>query len=183
MINNNPNHTDPANIWAPWRMEYLQNITELEKGCFLCDYRDNPQRDADNLVIARGESVFAVLNRFPYTGGHCLIAPYAHLGELADLPVETLTEIMELVRDTQLAMKHAFNPDAFNVGINLGRAAGAGLPDHLHTHIVPRWSGDTNFMPVLGKVSVVPEFLTKTRDRLIESAAELGLARFLKPGE
>ena len=178
-MNNQEKQFESANIWAPWRMEYLQNIEEIQKGCFICNYVENPQSDAENLVIARGKNIIALLNRFPYTGGHCLIAPYKHQATLQEIEPETLNEMMQLTRDLEAVLKDAFNPNGFNVGINVGRAAGAGLPDHLHMHIVPRWSGDTNFMPVFGKVAVVMEFLIKTRERILASAKKLGKTNFL----
>ncbi|MCD4823909.1 MAG: HIT domain-containing protein [Phycisphaerae bacterium] len=166
-----------SNLWAPWRMEYIDSLSDKQAGCFLCENRDDPDRDAEHLVVWRGPETFAILNRFPYTGGHCLVAPYAHVGELADLETAVLTELMEMVRDLQLAITRAIRPEGFNIGINLGHCAGAGLPGHLHMHIVPRWAGDTNFMPVLGDVHVVPEFLSKTRLKILQAAEELSLPK------
>jgi len=114
-----------------------------------------------------------ILNRFPYTGGHVLIAPYEHIPDLAGLPIATMTELMEMTRDIQLVTQHAINPQGFNIGMNLGRCSGAGLPGHLHIHVVPRWDGDTNFMSSLGNVRVIPEFLEKTYDRFRTATEEL----------
>lgn len=164
-----------TNIWAPWRMEYINSLCEPDDNCFLCRYRDESQKDRENLVIWRGRKAFAVINLFPYTGGHCLVAPYEHVGELADLDSQTMTEIMEMLRDLQGALEKGLNAEGFNIGINLGRCAGAGLPEHLHAHIVPRWRGDTNFMPVFGDVRVIPEFLTTTYNRIVTAADELGM--------
>ncbi len=127
------------------------------------------------MVIWRGEKAFAVINLFPYTGGHCLVAPYDHLGQLGDLDSQTMTEIMEMLRDLQAVLEKGLCAEGFNIGINLGRCAGAGLPGHLHAHIVPRWGGDTNFMPVFGEVRVIPEFLETTYNRILKTADELGM--------
>lgn len=164
-----------TNLWAPWRMEYINSLGQPEQGCFLCRDRDEPQNDRENLVLWRGKKALAVLNRFPYTGGHCLVAPYDHVGELGDLDSETMLEIMEILRDLQAALASGLCAEGFNIGINLGRCAGAGLPGHLHAHIVPRWAGDTNFMPVFGEVRTIPEFLATTYDRVVASASQLGL--------
>ncbi|MBS3820333.1 MAG: HIT domain-containing protein [Planctomycetes bacterium] len=164
------------NIWAPWRMEYLDGLgDESTSGCFLCAARDEPARDEANDVLFRGEHCLTMLNRFPYTGGHCLIAPYEHVGSMAALSPEALTEMMELLRDLQAAIRKAIHAEGFNVGFNIGRCAGAGLPDHIHGHLVPRWEGDTNFMQVLGNVRVIPEFLAATRQKLLAAARELSL--------
>ncbi len=165
-----------TNLWAPWRMEYISSLSEPQPGCFLCNYRDEPENDRENLVLWRGQKTFAVINSFPYTGGHCMVAPYEHISELGDLDSQTLTEIMESLRDLQAAISKSLRAEGFNIGINLGRCSGAGLPGHLHAHIVPRWPGDTNFMPVFGEVRVIPEHLTKTYDRIVTAAKELGLA-------
>ncbi len=158
-------------------MEYIRSLADPQEGCFLCRCRDEDDRDAQNLLLWRGRRTLAVLNRFPYTGGHCLVAPYAHAANLSDLPTETLTELMEMLRDLQSAITEAIHPDGFNLGVNLGRCAGAGLPDHLHAHLVPRWSGDTNFMPVLGEVHVIPDFLETIREQILRAGEALGLPR------
>ncbi|MBN1555244.1 MAG: HIT domain-containing protein [Phycisphaerae bacterium] len=163
------------NLWAPWRMEYIRQLPiASDDDCFLCRCRDETDDDA-NLVVWRGKHTIAVLNRFPYTGGHCLVAPYEHVPDLTDLPTETLTEMMEMLRDLQRTLSEALHPNGFNVGINLGRCAGAGLPGHIHAHIVPRWEGDTNFMPVFGKVHVVPEFLETILKNIRQASDTLGL--------
>lgn len=166
---------DRDGIWAPWRMVYLEALAGEKCDCFFCKYRDEPENDSRNLVIWRGKNAFLVLNRFPYTGGHCMVVPFEHIGRLDGLGDDTLAEIMLMLRDAQSVIRHAVKPHGFNVGMNLGRCAGAGVPDHLHAHIVPRWDGDTNFMPVLGQTHVIPEFLSRTRQRFIASAMELGL--------
>ncbi len=165
------------NLWAPWRMEYIRSLAEQEKktGCFLCHYSDHPEEDGTNLVIWRGKSAFVCMNRFPYTTGHLLVAHAGHKGSLADLTPEELTEMTGMLRDGTGLLAKTVHAEGFNVGYNIGLCAGAGLPGHLHAHIVPRWNGDTNFMPVLGDVRVVPEALHKLRDQLVSTAIEMGL--------
>lgn len=164
------------NIWAPWRMEYISELHEGEApACFLCDYAANPQRDADNLVVLRGRHTLMLMNRFPYTGGHLLIAPLEHGGDLAALPPEVGHELSARLADGLRVLADALSPQGFNIGMNLGRCAGAGLPDHLHWHIVPRWGGDTNFMPVVGDVRVIPEALRRTHERLCAAVRKLGV--------
>ncbi|MDX2199714.1 MAG: HIT domain-containing protein [Phycisphaerae bacterium] len=155
------------NLWAPWRLEYLGNITEARAACFLCAYRDDPAADAKNWVCFRRTRCFGVLNRFPYSTGHLLISPLDHQCELAALPDETLNEIILSIRDATRSLREMLRCEGFNVGINLGSCAGAGLPGHLHWHIVPRWTGDTNFMPVIGDVKVIPEVLTRIHERFV----------------
>ncbi|MGC9455288.1 MAG: HIT family protein [Phycisphaerae bacterium] len=165
------------NIWAPWRMEYIDSLSDEDQGCFLCRYRDDPANDAENLVLWRGRRSFVVLNRFPYTGGHSLIAPAEHVGDVADLDDETLLEMMHLLRDLKRTLDEALSPDGYNVGINIGQCAGAGLPGHLHVHVVPRWGGDTNFMPVFGGVRVIPQTLGELYTQLREASGKLGLPK------
>ncbi len=166
------------NLWAPWRMAYIRSLSgDLPDGCFLCRYRDEPEKDDENLVIWRGNRCFAVMNRFPYTGGHSLVSPMEHVPSLADLDGETMQEMMEMTRDLQEALDEAVFAHGYNVGMNIGRCAGAGLPGHLHLHIVPRWSGDTNFMPVFGDVRVVPESLEVILARLRDVSKKLGLPK------
>ena len=166
-----------TNLWAPWRMEYIESLAGDGPDCFLCDIRDRPDRDAENLLIWRGRRCMTVLNRFPYTGGHSLIAPFDHVGDLGDVDDETVLEMMAMVRDVQRAVASALSAHGFNIGINVGRCAGAGLPGHLHVHVVPRWSGDTNFMAVFGDVRVIPDALSRVREKVLLAAGELGLPR------
>jgi ATP adenylyltransferase len=137
-------------------------------GCFLCAARD-AEDDRRALVLARRPPVFAVLNRFPYNNGHTLVVPEAHKGDMDELTDEEMLALMAVTREVLAAFKRLMRPDGFNVGLNFGRAAGAGLPGHLHLHIVPRWSGDTNFMPVLGETKVIPQSLEDTYDRIVEA--------------
>jgi ATP adenylyltransferase len=147
-------------LWAPWRIDFIRS--EKDESCFLC--LDDNVGDSCALVVAEGESVFVILNKYPYNSGHLLVAPYAHKSDISDLTVAERSEIMETTIKAKETLQLVMRPDGFNVGFNLGVAAGAGVPGHIHMHIVPRWSGDTNFMPVLGGDRVVPEALAATRD-------------------
>ncbi len=159
-------------------MEYIESLAGEDDGCFLCRAREEAD-DPKNLVLHRGRHCFAVLNRFPYTGGHSLVAPYEHLAGLGDLDDRTMLEMFQLLRDLRQVLVKAFNAKGFNIGINLGRCAGAGLPGHLHAHIVPRWSGDVNFMTVFGEARVIPISLEDMYAAMRNAADELGL---LQPG-
>jgi ATP adenylyltransferase len=143
-------------IWAPWRIDYI--LDAKSDGCFLCDALGSDE-DERNLVLERRETCFSIFNRYPYSNGHLLVAPNAHKAELAELDDDELTEVMRLTRDTQQLLGRAISPHGFNIGLNLGRCAGAGVPGHLHVHIVPRWDGDTNFMPVTGDTKVIVQSL------------------------
>jgi ATP adenylyltransferase len=164
------------NLWAPWRMEYIAGLTESEpEGCFLCRYFATPAADRENHVLWRTARTLVLLNRYPYTSGHLLVAPATHVPMLDQLSDEMLIELTVRLRDAARVLTEAMRPQGLNIGMNLGRCAGAGLPDHLHWHIVPRWSGDTNFMPVIGDVRVIPESIAQTADRFRAAAAKLGL--------
>ncbi len=140
---------------------------DTRPACFLCaKIADDPSRDRENLVLFRGERCFALLNLYPYNTGHLMVAPCEHTGDYATLDPRTATELTELSQRSVSAIQRAYAPDAFNIGMNLGRPAGAGVPDHLHVHVVPRWSGDTNFMPIIADTKVMPESLEQTYDRL-----------------
>jgi ATP adenylyltransferase len=153
----------PKPLWAPWRLEYVTQADELE-GCPIC--AEAAGEVEESLVVHRGENAFVLLNKFPYSSGHLLVAPIAHEGELERLGDETSLELHRLGLQGIAALKATYKPDGFNLGWNLGRAAGAGIVDHVHLHVVPRWSGDTSFMPVLADVKVLPEHLLATRERL-----------------
>lgn len=168
----------PENLWAPWRMEYIRSIGDQSKsGCFLCDYRDAPGQDSDNHVICRTDHALLMMNRFPYTNGHLLVAPLGHKEDLEDLCDAEMNSLWYLTRDAKTLLADTLNPHGFNVGINFGLCAGAGLPGHLHLHVVPRWNGDTNFMAVLGDVRVIPESLDRLHKDLVAAAAKLGIPR------
>jgi ATP adenylyltransferase len=155
-------------LWAPWRLEYIEQADEQE-GCVFCREANREVTEAESLVVTRGEYSFALLNKFPYSSGHLMIAPARHEGALAGLTDAEALELHRLSTEAVDAVGRAYGPDGFNLGWNLGRVAGAGITDHVHLHVVPRWSGDTNFMPVLADVKVLPEHLLATRDRLREA--------------
>jgi ATP adenylyltransferase len=146
-------------LWAPWRLEYIERDDEDSDRCIFCD-PDEP------LVVHRGESAFVLMNRFPYTSGHMMVAPYRHEGRFAGLMDAEALEIHRLAAIGVATLESEYSAQGHNLGWNLGRAAGAGILDHLHLHVVPRWVGDTNFMPVLGDVRIVPEALEATAERL-----------------
>lgn len=153
-------------LWAPWRLDYIQGADEQE-GCIFC--RALEGEDEDSLVVRRGELAFVLLNRFPYTAGHLMVAPVRHLGDFGGLAGEEVVEIHRLASAGMAALDAPYGPQGFNLGWNIGRIAGAGVLDHVHLHLVPRWAGDTNFMPVLGDVKVMPEHLAATRRKLAEA--------------
>lgn len=164
--------SDPY-LWTPWRMPYLRGETRKPyAGCVFCvkgsgDASD-PEFDQRELVVARSEHVFVALNMYPYNNGHLLVIPYAHAGSLEDLPPDTLTDLMLSTNTALAALRAIYQPDAFNIGANIGASAGAGIPDHVHLHIVPRWNADTNFMTVIGGTRTMPEMLDETWRRLRE---------------
>ena len=154
----------PDIMWSPWRMSYV--AAEKDHGfegpsCVFCDL---PARNDDErtYILYRGARAFVIMNLYPYNNGHLMMVPYAHVDSLADLDEETLAELMTLAQRSQAVVQERMRPQGFNVGINQGRAAGAGIADHVHMHLVPRWVGDTNFMPVLGDVRVMPQHLDET---------------------
>jgi len=148
-------------LWAPWRMAYIDSEGTHEEGCIFCR-KSQSHDDEENLVLYRSDSCFVIMNLFPYNNGHIMIAPYAHKPGITDLEIPVLADIMSTAQLCVRAIGEAIHPDGFNMGINQGTAAGAGIADHLHFHIVPRWNGDTNFMPVLADVKVMPDFLANT---------------------
>jgi ATP adenylyltransferase len=147
-------------LWAPWRLAFIKSERPKpdEESCFLCRYRDQTN-DEENLVVSRTDETIIVLNRFPYNNGHLLIAPLEHKADLEDLTEEELLACQLQIRKFSRLISQTMNPEGFNIGLNLGLAAGAGLPGHLHWHVVPRWSGDTNFMPVIADTKVIPQSL------------------------
>ncbi|MBT3363053.1 MAG: HIT domain-containing protein [Chloroflexi bacterium] len=151
-------------LWAPWRMEYILNDAD-DNGCFLCELPKQTD-DAENYILFRGEHNYVILNAFPYNSGHLMVVPYQHGGDMAALSRDTMAEHLEVVSKSLQSLKAAFGAQGFNVGMNIGKVAGAGVTDHLHTHIVPRWEGDTNFMPVIADMKVVPEALSATYNKL-----------------
>jgi ATP adenylyltransferase len=159
----------PEVLFAPWRYEYL--VSDKERHCIFCAAAASGD-DESSLVVHRGRKVFVVLNRYPYTNGHVMVAPYAHERWLSQSSGETLHELIATVAKAEKILVSAYKTDGLNVGINFGAAAGAGVADHYHVHVVPRWAGDTNFMTVAGDTRVVPEELGATRSRLVPLFAE-----------
>lgn len=173
-------------LWAPWRAQYIQDASTRppagDDQCFLCrGLASDPAHDRDNLLAYRGEHAAVFLNRFPYNNGHLLVAPLVHRGTLGELAGSELTAPLELVREAVAILSRMMRPDGYNVGLNLGKSAGAGLPGHLHWHVVPRWDGDTNFMPVLGDAKVIVESLATFYDRLVEEFRRAGPAPAGRP--
>jgi ATP adenylyltransferase len=156
----------PKPLWAPWRLEYIEQADEQE-GCIFC--RAVEDDDEAGLVVRRGREAFVVLNKFPYASGHLMVAPYRHVGEFSELDDGEALEIHRLAGHGMGALAQLYAPQGFNLGWNLGRIAGAGVTDHVHLHLVPRWAGDTNYMPVLADVKVLPEHLAETRRKLAEA--------------
>jgi len=159
------------NLHAPWRMEYISGPEQT--GCLFCRVREAPaDQDRENLLVHRADDALVMLNRFPYSSGHLMVAPRAHVGSLVDLDDAQTLAVMRLVRRSLAALDAAMTPHGYNVGANLGRVAGAGIPDHVHVHVVPRWNGDTNFMPVLGEVKVISEHLERTWEKVTAAFAQ-----------
>ena len=153
-------------LWAPWRLEYIKSADD-EAGCIFCAAVEGD--DEERLVVHRGAHAIVVLNKFPYASGHFMVAPIRHTGDFAMLEGEEIVEIHRLASSGIGALAQHYQPQAYNLGWNLGRVAGAGILDHVHLHVVPRWAGDTNFMPVLADVKILPEHLTETRRKLAEA--------------
>ncbi len=151
-------------LWTPWRMKYIQEHHDYD-GCIFC-LAAEAGKDDENLIFFRGKYTFMILNRFPYTSGHVMCVPYDHVNRLHHLTVEARTEMMELVNQAVQVLQSVYHPDGFNVGLNLGEMAGAGIAEHLHFHIVPRWGGDTNFISTVGETRILPEALDVTLKRV-----------------
>lgn len=151
-------------VWSPWRYRYVSGEARRDS-CIFCDFpRSN--EDSQTLIVYRGEKNFIILNRFPYTSGHVMVVPYEHIADLAACPAETLSEMMQLAQRTKIALDSAYHPEGYNLGMNLGRAAGAGIIGHLHLHVLPRWAGDSNFMTVVSETRIEPEELSTTYEKL-----------------
>lgn len=158
-------------LWSPWRYDYIKSGSSGEKNqatpsCVFCSMLESEGEDESKFIVHRAAHNFIVLNIYPYISGHTMIVPYAHIAELAAAPKETTDEMMDLTKRCQAAMREIYHPDGFNIGMNLGRAAGAGVADHFHMHILPRWIGDTNFMTTVGETRVHPEDLATTYRKL-----------------
>ncbi len=155
-------------LWSPWRLAYVTGTSKDPAGCIFCD-ASAPGQPGDgraDLVLVDGRECFVILNLYPYNNGHLMVVPRRHIGSLAAASPSELTEMMAFTRDAELALNEAYEPQGINVGINLGRPAGAGILDHVHIHLVPRWTGDTNFMSVIGNTRVLPEAMSETARRL-----------------
>lgn len=153
-------------IWSPWRYKYITS-TGSQPGCVFCNAAKE-QADNQNLIVHRGTKNFVILNRFPYTSGHLMVLPYEHESTLHKLDGVTTNEMMDLAKKAEVLLQEEYKPDGFNIGLNLGQAAGAGIAGHVHLHVVPRWSGDANFVSSIGETRILPEELTTTYERLVK---------------
>ncbi len=163
----------PDQLWAPWRMRYIKAGDKSEgEGCIFC-FKPQADKDKENLILFRSTHNFVIMNLYPYNNGHLMVVPYQHAPDLNSLPAETLLDFMHTTQKSVTALRECMRPDGFNLGMNLGRTAGAGIDDHVHLHIVPRWNGDTNFMPVISNVKVMPEYLSETYDRVFAEFQKL----------
>jgi ATP adenylyltransferase len=151
-------------IWSPWRMEYIENSNK-EEGCIFCNAQAK-EDGAENLIAFRGERAYVILNRFPYTSGHLMVVPFEHKANFEELDPPTRAEMMELASQCMTVLRKVYRPEAFNMGANIGEPAGAGVKEHVHIHIVPRWTGDSNFMSIIGETRVLPELLESTYRRV-----------------
>jgi ATP adenylyltransferase len=152
-------------LWTPWRMAYLRGEDPVPEGCIFCN-KLKAEDDAAEHILTRGERAFVILNRYPYNNGHLMVVPYKHVASLEDLDAATRGELMDQVTRSLKALRAASKPDGFNIGVNIGQVAGAGVADHVHLHVVPRWGGDTNYMPIIGNTRVIPELLDETYRQL-----------------
>jgi ATP adenylyltransferase len=157
-------------LWTPWRSAYITEKKDKAR-CIFCDAAADPKADQEKLVVFRGSLAFVLLNRYPYTSGHVMIAPYVHVSRLGEASEDTTGEIMQLTRRAERVLQGAYHPDGLNLGMNLGEAAGAGIEQHIHMHVLPRWAGDANFMTSVGSTRVIPEALEDTYKKLREGFA------------
>ncbi len=154
-------------LWSPWRAKYIASgVDALSESCVFCEIGNDTQNDDQNFIVHRAPLNFVVLNLFPYITGHMLVVPYAHVGELDGVPKDVTDEMMDLTKKCQTALRSVYKPAGYNVGMNLGASAGAGIVDHIHIHVLPRWSGDTNFMTTVAEARVLPEDLPTTCTKL-----------------
>jgi len=162
-------------LWSPWRSQYIETFKDKTEhgGCILCEVSKEEVADPENLLIDKGDLTFTVLNLFPYNNGHLMVVPFHHTDSFLELNDEESLEIMKKLQIASKALEAVSSPEGFNIGANLGKASGAGINDHIHFHIVPRWNGDTNFMPVLGEVKVISQDLLVTKKKLIEAYNKL----------
>ncbi len=162
-------------LWSPWRTEYIDSIKTKHNGsgCVLCEISKDNVDDGNNLLIDKSDLTFTVLNLYPYNNGHLMVVPNRHTDDFTSLTEDESKEIMDKLQLAKKALDKIFNPDAFNIGLNLGQVSGAGIHEHIHFHIVPRWNGDTNFMPVLGEVKVISQDLLVTKQKLLKAYEDL----------
>lgn len=152
-------------LWAPWRMAYI--LSDKTQGCIFCEFlKQEKSKDRDNLILYRSSHTFVIMNRYPYNNGHLMVVPYLHAPSLDGLTDEILLDFMKVTQHSVNSLRKVLMPEGFNMGINIGKIAGAGMEDHLHLHMVPRWAGDTSFMTVLDEVRVIPEHVMDTYDKL-----------------
>lgn len=158
-------------LWAPWRMDYILGPKEPE--CLFC-VKQAEDRDRDNLILYRSGKAYVIMNKYPYNNGHLMVVPYVHTSSFDNLAEEDMLDIMKVARFSMKCLTAAFHPEGFNVGVNIGEVAGAGIEEHLHMHIVPRWAGDANFMTITGEIRVIPEHILDTYDKLLPFFAGKG---------
>jgi len=162
-------------LWSPWRSQYIDSFQEENKNeCVFCNIIKSND-DISNLILERGKNFSLIMNKYPYNSGHLMVISNCHIGDINDLEEKQKGEFLSYVGKCQLILKHTLRPDGFNIGLNIGRAAGAGIENHIHFHIVPRWNGDTNFMPVLAEVKVISDELTKQYAKLKQAIKELNI--------
>jgi len=161
-----------SNIWAPWRMEFIEGLREKPDGCIFCKLQEKGD-DREQLVLSRSKNAYVVMNKYPYISGHLLIVPNGHKEKLTDLSAEEQADLMRLAAESVDILMVTLNAEGANCGVNIGRAGGAGVTDHVHMHVVPRWNGDTNFMPIMSDTRSMPEYLEQTYDKLIDGFKKL----------
>ena len=162
-------------LWSPWRSQYIDSFNSAKSSneCIFCEMKDLNVQDTDNLLVDKDKNTFTVLNLYPYNNGHLMIIPFIHTNDFTSLDKSVYSEIMEKLQLAQKALTKVFNPQGFNIGANIGKVAGAGIDEHIHFHIVPRWNGDANFMPVIGEVKVISQDLKETKIKLLKAYSEL----------
>ncbi len=162
-------------LWSPWRSQYIDSIKEnkKDKGCIFCQMAEEDADDVSNLVIDKGKYTFTILNLYPYNNGHLMVVPYRHTNNFSSITGEESAEVFQKLQLAEKALKDVMNPEGFNMGANLGKVSGAGIDEHIHFHLVPRWNGDTNFMPVLGEVKVISQDLLMTKKNLRNAYTKL----------
>jgi len=166
----------PHALYAPWRLDYIKSVSDGPPDCFLCTSAREPEKDAANLILARSERCLLMLNKFPYVNGHLLVAPYRHAPTPPECTPHGPPPMMELLTPRQNALALAMNPQGYNVGINIGKCAGAGVPGHVHAHIVPRWNGDINFISIIGNVRIIPQAIEEAYAQLKDAVQSLAPA-------